>query len=231
MMMKDVFAFLTVLRDNNNREWFAENKSMYDAALAEVIIAADQMLLLLNQHDLIETPTGKKSLQRIYRDIRFSKNKTPYKSNWSGGFKRATAQNRGGYYFHLEPNGRSYLAGGFWQPNKDDIKLLREHFSEEGDEYRSVINTKDFKKYFGEVRGEQLKKSPKGYDIKHPEIELLRYKQFVLIHPLSDEEVCAADFPEKANNVFQKMRPYFDLMSAFLTTDLNGIEINQSSKS
>ncbi|AWW00303.1 DUF2461 domain-containing protein [Arcticibacterium luteifluviistationis] len=228
--MREVFAFLTALRENNNREWFSAHKARYEAALAEVIPVADKILFLMNQHDLIETPTGKKSLQRIYRDVRFSKNKTPYKSNWSGGFKRATVKRRGGYYFHLEPNGRSYLAGGFWQPNKDDIKLLREHFSEEGDEYRAVTMTKDFKKYFGEVRGEQLKKSPKGYDIEHPEIELLRYKQFLLIHPLTDEEVFASSFPEKASDVFQKMRPYFDLMSDFLTTDLNGIEINYEAK-
>ncbi|WP_341225691.1 DUF2461 domain-containing protein [uncultured Arcticibacterium sp.] len=229
--MKEAFDFLKDLRENNNREWFQAHKLRYELALEKVITVADEILLLMRKDDLIETPTGKKSLQRIYRDVRFSKDKTPYKTNWSGGLRRATAQRRGGYYFHLEPNGRSYLAGGFWGPSKEDMKLLREHFSEEADEYRAVINGADFKKYFGEVRGEQLKKSPKGYDIEHPEIDLLRYKQFLLKHPVTDLEVLSSDFPEKAAHVFGKMRPYFDVMSSFLTTDLNGIEINLDVKS
>lgn len=224
--MKVAFDFIKDLKENNNREWFQVHKPNYELALNEVISVADQILLLMKQDDLIETPSGKKSLQRIYRDIRFSKDKTPYKSNWSGGLRRATAHRRGGYYFHLEPNGRSYLAGGFWGPNKEDLKLLREHLSHEADEYRAVINAKDFKKYFGEVRGVQLKKAPKGYNVDHAEIDLLRYKQFLLKHPLTDLEVLSSDFPEKAAHVFGKMRPYFDLMSSFLTTDLNGIEIN-----
>jgi uncharacterized protein (TIGR02453 family) len=189
-----------------------------------MILIADSLLFEMNQHDLIETSTGKKSLHRIYRDVRFSKDKTPYKSNWSGGFKRATLQNRGGYYYHIEP-GASFLAGGFWGPNKDDLKLIRDHLAQDASSYRDIIESKKFKSTFGDVMGDKLKMSPKGFDIDHPDIDLLRYKQFVLKHNLTDEEVLSASFPAKASKIFKEMRPYFNLMSEYLTSDLDGIEI------
>jgi uncharacterized protein (TIGR02453 family) len=222
--MNKVFEFLNLIKDNNNREWFQENKDTYDEVYERMNLIANQILYEMNQHDLIETATGKKSLYRIYRDVRFSKDKTPYKSNWSGGFKRATAQKRGGYYYHIEPGG-SYLAGGFWGPNKDDLKLIREHLAQDSSEYRKIINSKDFKLTFDIVLGEKLKKCPKGFDIEHPDIDLLRHKQFVLKYNLTDKVVLSDSFPRITSEIFKKMRPYFNLMSEYLTTDSNGIEI------
>ena len=222
--MKEVFRYLQELGKNNQREWFMKNKPAYEACHQIMIGVADELLKEMQSHDLIETLSGKKSLNRIYRDVRFSKDKTPYKTHWGGSLKRATAQRRGGYYYHLQPGG-SFVAGGFWGPNKDDLKLIRDHLNQEAGEYRKIIGQKGFKDIFGEVYGEQLKKSPKGFDIGHPDIDLLRYKQFVLRHDFTDEEVLAPDFPKKASHVFQKMRPYFDLMTDFLTSDLNGNEI------
>jgi uncharacterized protein (TIGR02453 family) len=222
--MKEVFKYLNQLKGNNQREWFMKNKPTYEACQDVMIEMTNELLKEMQSHDLIETVSGKKSLHRIYRDVRFSKDKTPYKTNWGGSFRRATAQRRGGYYYHLEPGG-SFVAGGFWGPNKEDLKLIRDHLSQEGGDYRKVITQKVFKETFGEVHGDQLKKSPKGFDIDHPDIDLLRYKQFVLRHNFTDQEVLSQDFPKKASHVFQKMRPYFDLMSDFLTSDLNGNEI------
>ena len=107
------FDYLNKIALNNNRDWFAENKEEYLKQHQNMIDFADDLLLRVNKHDNIETLNGKKSLYRIYRDVRFSKNKDPYKTHWAGGFKRATKQLRGGYYFHIAPGNNSMIAGGF----------------------------------------------------------------------------------------------------------------------
>ncbi len=222
--MEKVFDFLLKLRENNNREWFEQNRGEYEVALEEMIGLAEATLQKMRSHDEIETPSAKKVLKRIYRDTRFSKDKTPYKNHWSGSFKRASAHKRGGYYFHLEP-GNSFVAGGFWGPEKEDLKRIREHLSQDATQYLEVIQNKNFKNNFGEVIGEQLKKAPKDFDPEDPNIELLRYKQFILKKTLSDKEVFSKKLPDILSNSFQEMRPYFDVMSEYLTTDLNGIDI------
>ncbi len=222
--MEKVFDFLLKLRENNNREWFEQNRDEYEVALEEMIGLAEATLQKMRSHDEIETPSAKKVLKRIYRDTRFSKDKTPYKNHWSGSFKRASAHKRGGYYFHLEP-GNSFVAGGFWGPEKEDLKRIREHLSQDASQYLEVIQNKDFKNNFGEVIGEQLKKAPKDFDPEDPNIELLRYKQFILKKTLSDKEVFSKKLPDILSNSFQDMRPYFDVMSEYLTTDLNGLDI------
>ncbi|MBL7898169.1 MAG: DUF2461 domain-containing protein, partial [Crocinitomicaceae bacterium] len=113
---KSVFDFLKKLKKNNDRDWFNAHKEDYLKQHEIMIQFADNLLVEMQKHDHIETASGKKSLHRIYRDIRFSSDKTPYNTNFSGGFKRATAALRGGYYFHLEP-GNSFVGGGFWGPN------------------------------------------------------------------------------------------------------------------
>ena len=221
---KDNFEFLKSLGKNNNRDWFQEHKDWYLQKHEEVIAFADELLAKLNQHDLIETESGKKSLFRIYRDVRFSKDKSPYKTHWSGGFRRATKLRRGGYYFHIE-SGASMVGGGFWAPNKDDLQRIREEIAVNGDELREIINSKDFKETFGTLDGEQLKTAPKGFDSDHPNIDLLRYKQFIFSISFSDDEVMAPDFADKLNDAFKKMRPFFDFMSETLTTDANGVPL------
>ena len=164
-------------------------------------------------------------MNRIYRDTRFSKNKTPYKSHWSGGFRRATAHLRGGYYFHLEPGGNSMVGGGFWGPDKDDLLRIRQELAADASELRSIIAAPDFIKFFGELGGSQLKTSPKGFDKEHPNIDLLRYKQFVVRKHFTDKEVLEPGFYLKMNETFQAMRPFFDYMSIVLTTDANGVSV------
>ena len=130
-------------------------------------VFADALLLALNKHDIIETPSGKKCLHRIYRDTRFSNNKTPYKNNWSGSFTRAGKQRRGGYYFHIEP-GNSFIAGGFWAPNPADLKRVRDDIAFDAAPMRKIINSKSFVNSFGSLKGEQLKTAPKGFDAGRP---------------------------------------------------------------
>lgn len=218
---KTNFDFLKQLKKNNDRNWFADHKGEYIKQHENMISFADDLLLEMNKHDNIETPTGKKSLFRIYRDVRFSKDKSPYKTNWAGGFKRATKQLRGGYYFHIQPE-NSMIGGGFWAPSKEDLLRIREDIATDASELRKIINSKSFKDTFGTLDGEQLKTCPKGFDKENPNVDLLRYKQFIISKKFTDKEVLSPDFVKQVNTVFKKMRPFFDYMSDSVTTDANG---------
>lgn len=224
MIHRSGFDYLQKLKKNNHRDWFNENKATYQKELELVEQFAEALLRELNKHDEIETPSGKKSLHRIYRDIRFSNDKTPYKTNWSGNFKRATKYRRGGYYFHLEP-GNSYLAGGFWAPNAPDIKRIRDEIAFDAAPLRKILKSKTFINTFGTLQGEQLKTAPKGFEAGHEAIDLLRYKQFLLIRRFADKEVLSDRFLSEAGSTFKNMRPFFDYMSEVLTTDTNGLEL------
>ena len=219
------FDFLKDLEKNNDRDWFTENKKRYQSEHEAMIGFADALLTKMNEHDVIETPTGKKSLYRIYRDVRFSKDKSPYKTHWGGGFKRASKARRGGYYFHIQHGGQSFIGGGFWAPNKDDLQRIREEITTDASELREIIADPTFVSNFGTLDGEQLKTAPKGFDKEHPDIDLLRYKQFIFGRNFSDQEVLSSGFLEEVNKTFQAMRPFFDYMSDVLTTDSNGESI------
>ena len=221
---KSSLKFITLLSKNNNREWFNAHKNEFEIEQNSMAQFADALLQKMNVHDVIETVSGKKSLHRIYRDTRFSKDKTPYKTNWSGGFKRASKQRRGGYYFHIEPN-NSFIAGGFWGPNNEDLKRIRDEFAFDASPLRKILKSKSFVNTFGTLQGEQLKTTPKGFDADNEAIDLLRYKQFLLIKKFTDEEVLSSDFLKQANETFKHMRPFFDYMSEVLTTDLNGLAL------
>lgn len=216
------FDFLERLGENNNRDWFNAHKAMFQDEQHKMEIFAEALLGKLAKHDVIETPSGKQSLYRIYRDTRFSKDKTPYKTSWSGSFRRATKYRRGGYHFHIE-KGNSFIAGGFWAPNPPDLKRIRDEIAFDAAPLRKIINSRSFISMFKSIAGEQLKTAPKGFDAGNEAIDLLRYKQFLLIRRFSDEEVLSTDFLEEASRTFQGMRPFFDYMSEVLTTDTNGL--------
>lgn len=215
------FAFLKTLSKNNNREWFTNHKDTYTKEQNHIIDFADALLHELNKHDVIETPSGKKACYRIYRDVRFSKDKTPYCTYFSGSYRRATKYRRGGLYFHLEP-GNSWLAGGFWSPNAEDLKRVRDDIAYDANPLRKILKSKSFIETFGTLQGEQLKTSPKGFDAHHEAIDLLRYKQFLLVKKFTDAEVLSDTFVRQANQTFKNMRPFLDYMSEVLTTDING---------
>lgn len=217
-----VLEFLALVRKNNNRDWFNAHKDRYVTEHERVIAFADALLAEMNKHDHIETPTGKKSLHRIYRDTRFSKEKTPYKTSWSGSFRRATKKLRGGYYFHIEP-GNSFVVGGFHGPNPQDMKRIRDEIDYDAAPLRKILKSKSFVHTFGILKGEQLKSAPQGFTSAHKDIDLLRYKQFLLIRSFSDKEVLSPGFAKEVSATFRKMRPFFDYMSEVLTTDMNGI--------
>lgn len=217
--------FLTDLRANNNRPWFNDHKERYQTEHGHMVEFAENLMARMNQQDVLEPMSGKKSLFRIYRDTRFSKDKTPYKGHFSGTLKRATALRRGGYYYHIEPNGGSIVAGGFWGPNSADLKRIREELAADAAPLRKIIAEPAFIKTFGELKGDQLKTAPKGFDRDHPNIDLIRYKQYVLIRNFTDAEVQQSNFLDKVVDTFVNMRPFLDYMTEVLTTDSNGVPI------
>jgi uncharacterized protein (TIGR02453 family) len=214
-----VFKFLKNLKGNNNRDWFAKNKPKYLAANEHFKALADEINQGMQKQDNIE----KMKLYRIYRDVRFSKNKDPYKNSFSGGFSRATKALRGGYYFHLQPGGKSMVGGGFWQPEAADLKRIRQEIASDAAPLREILNSPDFKKHFGKLEGQQLKTAPKGFPKDHPDIDLLRYKSFIVTKYFTDEEVIARGFAQEVLKYFKATGPFFDYMSEVLTTDLNGV--------
>ncbi|MEL7145282.1 MAG: DUF2461 domain-containing protein [Bacteroidota bacterium] len=224
MIQKETFDFLLQLKENNHRDWFQKHKEDYQSVHQNMIDFAAEVYHHLQLHDQVVDTTGKKALHRIYRDVRFSKDKSPYKKNFSGSFKRATAALRGGYYFHIEP-GNTFLAGGFWGPNSADLKLIRSHIDAEPERLREIIEDKGFVHQFDRLKGEQVKTAPKGYHRDHPAIDLLRYKQFLLIQNFTDEQAQKENFALRVATGFQHMRPFLDYMSEVLTTDLNGISL------
>lgn len=219
---KSNFYFLKLVKKNNNRDWFNEHKERYMTELKNLELFADALLIELNKHDVIETISGKKSLHRIYRDVRFSKEKTPYNTHWGGSYKRASRSRRGSYYYHLEP-GNSFVAIGFWGPEPGDLKRIRDEFSFDPKSFRSILKNKTFIKTFGSLKGEQIKTSPKGYSADDEAIDLLRFKQFLLIKKFTDKEVLSPNFAKVVNDTFKISRQFLNYMSDALTTDVNGI--------
>lgn len=218
---KQTLDFLKELEKNNNRDWFNDNKKEFKAIEAEIKAFYKELFNALSIHDDVD---GFKMF-RIYRDVRFSKNKQPYKTHFGGSFNRRKPELRGGYYLHIQPNNESFIATGFWEPNKDDLLRMRKEFEMDASEMRAILSNKSFANVWGELVGDELKSAPRDFDKNHPDIDLIRKKQFIFTKKYKDTEVLSASFLEDVNNSFQTVRPFFDYMSDVLTTNLNGESI------
>ena len=214
------FRFLTALKNNNNREWFTENKTIYTNQLQEVKAFFKTIETELKKHDEIAAH----KIMRIYRDVRFSKDKTPYKTKFAGGFKRATVHLRGGYWLHIEP-GNSRVGGGFFAPEASDLLRIRKEFEIDDSEIRDLLNTPSFKQHYSGILGTELKTAPKGFDRNHPAIDLIRKKQFYVMKPLTDAQLSSAHSVDEIISAYKALLPFFDYMSEVLTTNLNGESI------
>jgi len=216
--------FLIKLSKNNNREWFNKNKNLYVAAHENVLAFVDALLSEMRRHDNIETRNAKDSLFRIYRDIRFSKDKSPYKTYWVGHFKRATKKLRGGYYFQIGPR-ETMAAGGFFSPDTKDLLRIRKDIDMNFKDWKKMLADKKIANSFGELKGEMVATSPKGFSRDNPAIELLKHKQFYFSRSFTDKEVLSSGFLKQMNQTFRNLRPYFDYLSEVLTTDANGVSL------
>lgn len=220
-LTKNVFEFLNQLEQNNDRDWFNAHKDTFKSIEKEVKQFNTHVFNLLNTHDDVD----KLKLFRIYRDVRFSKNKQPYKTHFGCSFNRVKPKLRGGYYIHIQPNNQSFIATGFWDPNKDDLFRIRKEFEMDDEDIRAILKDKHFASIWGNFKGDELKTAPKGFDKSHPAIDLIRRKQFIFTKEFSDQEVLSPDFITTIDQAFKAIRPFFDLMSDILTTDLNGQSI------
>lgn len=213
--------FLKNLLKNNDRDWFNANKEQYHRAHENAVSFFDQLIIKMSAHDQLETPSGRKSLYRIYNDVRFSKDKTPYSGRFAGHIRRSKPMLRGGYYLWMKP-GDSRVACGFGNPNPDDLRRIRLDILHNYDDWTKLLKLKSIQKNFGDMQGDYVKTTPRGFPADHPAIGLLRYKQYWFERSFSDKEVLAKDFLSKVNQTFKSIRPFFDYMSSVLTTDLNG---------
>jgi uncharacterized protein (TIGR02453 family) len=216
-MKVSTLQFLHLLRKNNNREWFNQNKSLYEDAKRDFEHLVDTLIALIQGFDpRIVNLTTKQTTFRIYRDIRFSKDKTPYKQHFGsyiapGGRKSIYC----GYYLHFGI-GESMLAGGAYQPQGEYLKKIRSEIYYNLAEFKSIISSDDFKNTFGQLEGDQLKRPPKDFPADFDGIDLLKYKDYTVFHKFEEEKLLNDDFVTYAVDVFKKMKPLNDFMNRAL---------------
>lgn len=208
------FDFLKKLTKNNNREWFTENKSLYTESQENVISFLDELIREMAEFDEeLGKLDGKKSLFRIYRDTRFSKDKIPYKTNFGASLGMGKGSQKGGYYLHIEP-GKSFIAGGIYMPESAALKEVRKEISLYGEDFLKIINNKDFKKYFPNLdQDDQLKKVPQGFEKEDPMGEYLKLKNFIVVYNLKDEEVLDKNAAKNITKIFKLMKPFNDFLN------------------
>jgi len=220
MIEKTTLKFLKDIKANNDREWFHANKDYFNAANNNMKAFLESLKDEMNKFDEIE----KTKLFRIYRDIRFSKDKTPYKSHFSMSMSRAGNLRRGGYYLRITP-GETVAVCGFFNPEPKDLKLIRDNIALDDKPLRKVLSLKKIKDLFNGLEGDQVKTSPKGFSKEHPAIDLLRYKQFFLKRHFKDAEVKDKNFMKEVVKTYKAVGPFFNYMTDILTHDLDGVPL------
>jgi len=213
--MKTVLSFLSQLKKNNNREWFELNKSKYLGAKDEVEVLITSIISGIQKFDkrIAKDLTAKNCVFRIYKDVRFSKDKTPYKTNMGasinpGGKKSLVA----GYYVHIEP-GASFVAGGVYMPEPDQLKAIRQEIDYNAEPLLKLFKNKSFNAYFkGLDEIDKVKFAPKGYDKDHKHLELLKHKHFIVTYPLKDKELIGPKTTETIVNACKAMHPFLEYL-------------------
>ena len=206
---KETLNFLSTLEINNNREWFNENKQLYLDAKANVETVVNEIISEVAEFDSsVERLEAKNCIFRIYKDTRFSKDKTPYKSNLGASLveKGPKTLNHAGYYIHMEP-GKSFLAGGVYMTEPKNLKAIREAISSDGETFLKILNKKSFKDML-ELQGTKLVKVPQGFDKEDPMGDYLKFKQFTVFHPLSDADVLDKSFVKNTVKVLKEIYPF-----------------------
>lgn len=206
--MKTVLDFLSELEKNNHREWFQANKLRYEECRDKILFITELLMNEIRKFDGgIPAMDPKDCLFRIYRVVRFSSDKRPYKTHFGSYIARGGRKStRAGYYFHLEPGG-SFLGGGIYMPEPNVLKALRTAIYENPEVFREIIRNKDFKKYFPEIEGERLKTNPKGFEADRELMALLRFKSYVFSIAFTDEQIIEGSFVEKAIEAFRALYP------------------------
>ena len=210
-----VLDFLKKISRNNNREWFEKNKPKYlevksywDEFAAELF----EEIVLFDESIAGQDP--KKTTFRIYRDVRFSKDKTPYKNNMSAAFSSVgKSMGKPGYYIQIEPNNKSFIAVGQYMPEPDSLSKIRQEIDYSGDRLAAIVKEKTFKKNFKTLWDDgALKNAPKGYPKDHPYVDWLRLKSFIVMHEFTDKEVLSKKFMKNVASIATAGKPLNDFL-------------------
>ncbi len=219
MINQSTLRFLSSLKKNNNKDWFDNHKTDYLVAKENMETTIGELIKEIAKFDKpIADLTAKSCVFRIYKDVRFAKDKTPYKTNMgasiNAGGKKAIEP---GYYLHIEP-GNSFLAGGMWMPPGDVLKKIRQEIDYNSKPLKKTLSNPAFKKFYGGLSPEyKLKTTPKGYDKEHPEIELLRYNSFIVWHQFTDKAITSKTFVKEVAKGAKIMKPFLDYLKVSIS--------------
>ncbi len=210
MDIKKVLSFLSTLKDNNNKEWFDQHRPEWEAIKKDFNKFIADLILEISKFDKsIEGLQAKDCIFRINKDVRFSKDKSPYKTNIGAIInKGGKKSNFAGYYIHIEPQA-SMIAGGIYMPDAPLLKSIRQEIDYNFESFEKVLNHKLYKKYFEKMSGDKLVSVPKGYDESNPSIGYLKHKSFLSIYNISTKEIEIKHIVE----VCKAMKPFNDFLN------------------
>jgi uncharacterized protein (TIGR02453 family) len=220
MNAENILKFLKSLARNNNRDWFEKNKDTY-IGLKESFeeFVGDVLTEMIAVDASLGGLDPKRLTYRIYRDVRFSKDKTPYKTNMSAAISSGgKTMGVPGYYFQLEPGGKSFVAAGLYMPQPDTLAKVRQEIDYNGERLGKILKDAKFKKFFKELwDGDALKSVPKGYAKDHPHIGLLKLKSFLVEHPFTDEDVVGKTYKKKLLEAMRAAQPLVEFLKEGLS--------------
>ena len=208
LISKDTFHFLNQIKTNNNKPWFEKNRASYEKARAEYLGFVTRVVEGIGRIEGIPEKEPSKYVQRIYRDIRFSKDKTPYKSFFSSIIERGPENIKCPLYIQIQP-GRSMMGGGVWDPSPETLKKIRQEIDYNSIGLKKIINSKEFLKHFGKISGTKLTRPPKGYEADNPNIELLKFKQLFVQRMFEDELVLSKNLIPEILKSYKAALPFF----------------------
>ncbi len=214
MDFKKLISFLEELSLNNNKDWFEQNRELYSGLRLEWILFVEELILSIRAFDPnIGELDAKSCIFRINKDVRFSKDKSPYKTNFGaiinkGGKKVMSA----GYYIHIDPK-EIFLAGGTYQPDAPLLSAIRQEIDYNFDEFKSIVESKKIVGLFGGLGGDVLSRPPKGYEASNPSISYLKHKSFILVRNLTKEDLFSKGIERELISVFEQMKPLNDFLN------------------
>ena len=215
---KSTLDYLNKIKLNNNRDWFIGNRPAYLEARENFESFVQRLIdQIIEFEPIMKGLEVKSCVYRFNRDIRFSNDKSPYKTHFGAFIVKGGKKNGdkyGGYYFHIEP-GASIIAGGAYMPPAQWLSAIREKIDEEPDRFTKIINSKEFIRFFGQLTGEKLKKAPKGFPPDHPNVDLLKFKSYLVVNEVSDKLVLSDKYFEHTVNVMKAMKPLNDFLNDY----------------
>lgn len=209
MLDRDSYAFLRALKDNNNRDWFQENKAWYERARKDFESLVAQIIAQITSFDdEIGYLEPKKCIFRIYRDTRFSQDKSPYKTHFGAVFRQQGMDKTSGYYLHIDPE-ESFLTCGHYMLLPEQLKKVRRGIYDDYETFRAILDEKKFKKEIGDLYRDEdmLKRVPNGFDKDNPAAEYMKLKHFYVLKAIPEDKLLSKDFVQYAGNVYRQMMP------------------------